>query len=111
MVTKTAQMTLQADPAVALAAVPHTDDVVEYAMRCVLALAPQLNQAVIDAAARQVRGTFGGERAYIGRKQGEGRSARNEQIRRDYRNGERIPLLMRRYGLGRTQLHEILKGG
>ena len=99
------------DPAEALAAVPHTDDVIEYAMRCVLALAPQLNQAVIDAAARQVRGTFGGDRAYIGKKQGEGRSARNEAIRRDHENGERIPLLMRRYGLGRTQLHEIIKGG
>lgn len=108
MVTKTAAAPMTTDPAAALAAVPHTDDVVEYLLGCVLALAPGLQQAVIDAADRQVRGAFGGERAYISRRHGEGRSARNEAIRRDHRNGERIPLLMRRYQLSRPQIQRII---
>lgn len=111
MVTKTAQMTLQADPVAALAAVPHTDDVVEYAMRCVLALAPQLNQAVIEAADRQVRDVFGRCTPYVAVRQGEGRSARNDAIRRDHQAGERVPLLMRRYGLSDPQIRRILRTG
>jgi Mor family transcriptional regulator len=108
MVTKTAQMTLQADPAVVLAAVPHSDDVVEYTMRCVLALAPQLNQAVLDAADRQVRDVFGRCKPYVAVRQGEGRSERNEAIRRDFQAGERVPLLMRRYDLSRATIMRIL---
>ena len=98
--------------AMLLASVQHTDDVVEYTLRCVLAMAPQLSEAVRQSIARdaslQVREVFGGERAYIGRRPGDGRFARNAQIRRDYKAGERIPLLQRRYGLSPARLWQII---
>lgn len=99
-------------PEPTLADVPHTDDVVEYTLRCVLAMAPGLTAAIqahIKASAGQhVREVFGGERVYITRKPGEGRSARNAQIRRDYKAGERIPLLERRYALSAARLWQII---
>jgi len=111
MVTNTAAAAQAAtDPATALAAVPHTDDVVEYTLRCVLALAPGLQAAVVEAADRQVRGLFGRTNPYIACRAGEGRSARNQQIRRDHQAGERVPLLMRRYGLSDPQIRRILRG-
>lgn len=99
------------DPVAALRGVPHTDDIVDYTIACILALAPSLSAAMMAPAAKQVRETFGGDRPYIARRQGDGRSARNDAIRRDHQAGERIPMLMRRYGLGRTQLHQIINGG
>lgn len=92
--------------------VQHTDDVVEYTLRCVLAMAPQLTEAIRQHIRQgvndQVRSVFGGERAYISRRPGEGRFARNAQIRRDYKAGERIPLLQRRYGLSAARLWQII---
>ncbi len=100
------------DTPAALAKVPHTDDVVEYTLRCVLSMAPQLTEAIRQQmqkeASAHVRAVFGGERAYIGRRPGEGRFARNAQIRRDYKAGERIPLLQRRYGLSPARLWQII---
>ena len=91
-----------------LARVEHCDDVLEFFSRCLLALAPALSDEV-TAAGRQVRDTFGGERVHIARRPGEGRSARNEAIRRDFQRGERVPLLMRRYSLSRWQITRVLK--
>jgi Mor family transcriptional regulator len=92
--------------------VQHTDDVVEYTLRCVLAMAPQLTEAIRQSIRQdvndQVRSVFGGERAYISRRPGDGRFARNAQIRRDYKAGERIPLLQRRYGLSSARLWQII---
>lgn len=96
------------DTTAALQTVPHSDDIVEYMLQCVLALAPSLNQAVLDAADKHMREVWGGDRPYIARRSGDGLSARNAAIRRDHQAGERIPLLMRRYGLSRFQLHRIL---
>ena len=92
----------------ALAAVPTSDDVVDYLLRCVLALAPGLSEAVARQAEAQVRGTFGGARVYVGRRTGEGTAARNAAIRRDHRAGERMELLERRYGLSRQHLWRIV---
>ena len=112
MVTKAAQLTLKVEAKANLAEVPHTDDVVEYTLRCVLAMAPELNEAIRSSikkdVSEQVREVFGGERAYISRRPGEGRFARNAQIRRDYKAGERIPLLQRRYGLSPARLWQII---
>jgi Mor family transcriptional regulator len=95
-----------------LVEVMPTDDVVEYTLRCVLAMAPQLTAAIQESIRqgvnKQVRAMFGGERAYISRRPGEGRFARNAQIRRDYKAGERIPLLQRRYGLSESRLWQII---
>jgi Mor family transcriptional regulator len=114
MVTKARTAKTEAAPAApnfdALAAVEHTDDVVEFQLRCVLALAPQLSEAIAQAAAAYTRSLFGGSRAYIASRAGEGTSARNAAIRRDYLLGERIGLLSRRYGVSERQVLRIIKG-
>lgn len=99
-----------ADLSAALAAVEHTDDVVEYTLRVVFALAPQFEAAVRKAAERHVRELFGGSQVYVPRRAGDGRATRNDAIRRDYRNGERIGLLARRYGLSTAQIWRIVNG-
>ena len=99
-----------ADLSAALAAVEHTDDVVDYTLRVVFALAPQFEAAVREAAERHVRELFGGSQVYVPRRAGDGRASRNDAIRRDYRNGERIGLLARRYGLSETQVWRIVNG-
>lgn len=62
--------------------------------------------AQVDAAVRE---RWGGDRPYIAKRQGEGRSDRNAAIRRDFQRGESIPLLMRRYELCRRQILRVLK--
>lgn len=62
--------------------------------------------AAIDAAARE---RWGGDRPYIAKRQGEGRSDRNAAIRRDFQRGESIPLLMRRYNLSRVTIWRVLE--
>lgn len=91
-----------------LAAVPHTDDVVEYTLRCVLALAPSLSKTITEAADRQVRDLFGRSTAYVAVRAGDGRTSRNDAIRRDHLRGERVAYLCRRYNLTRSQIHRIL---
>jgi len=105
---KTAQQ--PPDLSAALAAVEHTDDVVEYTLRVVFALEPQFEAAVREAAERHVRELFGGSQVYVPLRAGDGRALRNDAIRRDYRNGERIGLLARRYGLSETQVWRIVNG-
>ena len=95
----------------ALASVEHTDDVVEFTLRCVLAMAPQLNEAVAQLADRHVREMFGGSRPYIARRAGVGTDARNDRIRREYLMGERISLLARRHGVSERQIMRVIKGG
>ena len=107
MVTKTAAQ-LEISTTSTLADVPISDDIVEYTLRCVLAMAPQLSEAIHKNVSGQVREVFGGERIYISRRPGEGRFARNAKIWRDYKAGERIPFLERRYGLSKTRLWEII---
>ncbi|CAN7408919.1 hypothetical protein LJR074_002590 [Acidovorax sp. LjRoot74] len=91
----------------ALAAVQHSDDVVEYTLRCVIALAPKLNAAVLRAAEAQVREVFGGDEVWVGRRPD--LLSRNDAIRRDYLAGERVALLSRRYQLTQRRILQILK--
>ena len=93
-----------------LAAVGYTDDVVEYTLRVVMAIAPGFSAAAREAAERHVRELFGGSQVYVPRRAGDGRALRNDAIRRDYRNGERIGLLARRYGLSPAQIWRIVNG-
>lgn len=98
-----------------LQAVPVGEDVIEYTIACALALSPPEIRAEVRAhiaqhASQQVRAVFGGDRMYISKRAGEGNSTRNAEIKRDYwQRGEHIPLLERRYGLGKTRLWEIIK--
>ncbi len=95
----------------ALAKVEHTDDIVEFALRCLFAMAPQFGDEVREATNRRVREAFGGERLYISKNDGEIRAKRNEQIRADHQRGERISLLARRYELTIAQVWKIVHGG
>jgi Mor family transcriptional regulator len=97
-----------------LSLVPVTEDVIEYTIACALALSPPEIRAELRAhialhASQQARRIFGGDRLYIGLKVGEGNSARNAQIKRDYLAGEHIPLLERRYKLSPAHLWRIIK--
>lgn len=90
-------------------ATPITDDIVQDMLAIVLALAPNFSRALAEQVDAQVRDRWGGDRPYIARRRGEGRSARNAAIRRDYLAGERMGLLERRYGLSERQLLRIIK--
>lgn len=98
------------DLSAVLAAVEYTDDVVEYTLRVVIAMAPDFSAAVREAAERHVREMFGGSQVYVPRRAGDGRALRNDAIRSDYRSGERIGLLARRYHLSPTQIWRIVNG-
>lgn len=98
------------DVTTALAAAEYSDDVVEYTLRVVMAMAPGISPDVRAAAERHVREMFGGSQVYVPLRAGDGRASRNEAIRRDYRNGERIGLLARRYHLSPAQIWRIVNG-
>ncbi len=98
------------DVAATLAAVEYSDDVVEYTLRVVVAVAPGISPEAREAAERHVRELFGGSQVYVPRRAGDVRASRNDSIRRDYRNGERIGLLARRYHLSPTQIWRIVNG-
>ena len=91
-----------------LAQVQMVDDPLEYMMCCVLALAPGLSHEVAKAALQHAREQQGGRARWIASGADESRRRRNAAILRDHHAGERIPLLMRRYGLTRSQIHRIL---
>ena len=88
--------------------VPDENDIVADMLAVVLELWPELPADKLQQAERQIRERWGGDRPYVAIRPGGGRSERNDSIRRDHRAGERIPLLERRYGLTRSQLHRIL---
>jgi Mor family transcriptional regulator len=96
------------DPEKILATVPVSDDIVDYMMRCVLALAPDLSDAIRKSAEKQVYELFGGNRVWVSKTKGNGKFARNAQIRRDYRSGERVTFLERRYGLSQARIWQII---
>lgn len=99
-----------ATPACASAYQPTRDDIIDDMLSLVLTLAPGFTAALAAQADAQIRARWGGDRPYIAARRGAGSSARNAAIRRDYwQNGERIPLLERRYGLSKSRIWEILK--
>ena len=68
---------------------------------------PKIEKVIIE-----VRREWAGERAYIGTRYELNKllSERNRNIIRDYKAGESIIFLSRRYGLSRQQIHNIIKG-
>jgi Mor family transcriptional regulator len=86
----------------------YTDDFVDDVLRVVGALVPDMTPEQCRAAAAAVRDRWGGDRPYIARRAGEGRSSRNEQIVAEYRRGERAEFLARRWGLSYVQIWRII---
>lgn len=100
-----------AEPAIEPPAMPWDaagDDIVADILRRVMTLAPEFSALLAARVDREVRELWGRDRCYIARRAGDGTSARNDAIRRDHRNGERIGLLCRRYRLSRQRIHQIL---
>ena len=92
----------------ALRHVEHSDDVVEYALRCIAAIKPDLEAGVLDAAEQHVREQFGGERVYVGKRRGQGMVERNAEIRRLHQRGERVQFIARKFDLTRQRVTQIL---
>lgn len=60
----------------------------------------------------QIRTEWGGDRPYIakaGESEKQAISARNESILRDWRNGERVPFIARKYGISRSRVWDVLR--
>lgn len=107
--TDTPQPEIKPDALQRLAEVPVTDDIVQYTLACVMALAPRTSAALQAAVDRQVRDAFGGDEVWIADGAAQLRKERDDKIKRDYLAGERIELLERRYKLGRRRIFQILK--
>jgi Mor family transcriptional regulator len=90
---------------------PDENDIVADMLRVILSMAPAFSAELAARAEAQMRDRWGGDNVYISRRSGEGRSARNQAILRDHRNGERVPLLSRRYSLTERRILQILKSG
>ena len=90
-------------------AAPLSDDFVDDVLALLASLLPGVTPDHCAAASAAIRERWGGDRPYIARRAGEGRSGRNESIRRDYQRGERLALLERRYGLTQRRLLQIVK--
>lgn len=62
----------------------------------------------------QIRADWGGDRPYItkaGESEKQAISARNAAILRDWSNGERVPLIARKYGVSRVRVWNIVREG
>lgn len=66
----------------------------------------------IERVVMEVRNDWRGEQAYIGPQYESNRrmSARNMQIIRDFKAGERIAFLARKYGISRQRVWKIING-
>ena len=87
----------------------NPDDFVDDVLATVRTLVPGLAPEVCAQASAAIRERWGGDRPYIARRAGEGRSGRNEAIRRDYQMGERLALLERRYSISQRHILRIIK--
>lgn len=88
--------------------VPDENDIVADILATVREIWPELPPDKIKQAEAQIRERWGGDRPYISRRPGAGRSERNEAIKREHRAGERIPFLARRYCLTERRIIQIL---
>lgn len=72
-----------------------------------------VEQELIDAIIPAVQAEWGGDRPYIpvnGEDVVAERSARDARIVRDYRNGERVVFLARRYHISERRVRQIVSG-
>lgn len=92
----------------ALHAVKHTENVVEYTLRCVLALAPNFEKSLIDAINKQVDKEFGGTLSYHPAPPNEAIKRRNDEIAMLYAKGERIAYLSRKFKISSRHISRIL---
>lgn len=107
---KTAKPVQQADYEKAAASVPVMGTPIDYFQACILAMAPDTKQAILDHANRLVCQNCGNQNWYQAGRYYKDIEARNASIKADYwQKGERIPLLERRYGISKARLWQIIK--
>ena len=83
---------------------PTSSDIIDSFLLEVIELAPNLRKQLIAIANRQ-RECFN----YTSTISSQGRSIRNEQIYADYRKGERIAYLARKYNVTERWVQQIVK--
>ncbi len=111
---KTRKRSEDQQSAVAFETVPVTEDPVDYAIGCVLALSTPTGcgtkqQDIAAAASSQTRKVFGGDRLYIRRNNEPQKRARNNQICIEHTAGVSVPELCKRYDLSRSHVWKIIK--
>jgi len=77
-----------------------------------LAMAGHLTMEALDQIEADIRQDWGGDRFYLPRRGEPDRDCgqRNRAIIRDWRNGERVELIARRYGITKRRVWQIVKG-
>ncbi len=88
--------------------VPAHDDFVADVVRIIGIVTPSVSADHLRAIEAKIRADWGGDRPYIGRRVGDVRNERNEQIRRDIRHGASISLVCRRYDVSRSTVYRAL---
>jgi len=87
-----------------------SDPIAEFRRVLLQSIPPDIDRdalvEVLEEAEKAIRIQFGGDRYYIQ----SGRALRDAAIRREYRAGERVPYLARRYGLSRRRISTIING-
>jgi hypothetical protein len=93
-----------------LESIPVKGNAWEYMLQCILALAPETKQAVIDNALKQTIKHFGKDRHYLGGKDYNDIQSRNARIKHAYwRNGERVVKIAWEEKLCERQIWNIIK--
>lgn len=67
-----------------------------------------LDATIVAESDNLIRGKWWGDRPYISKETGGGKSLRNESIWQDYRRGERVCFLAHKYTLTEKQIQRIL---
>lgn len=83
-------------------------DIIRYILERVAARLPGLHDCLAQEIEREVRQFWAGDRPYVA-KNGDGARSRNRAILRDWRNGERVALIARRYKISRVQVWRIVR--
>ena len=85
---------------------------IAYEQCLALGISEQTAQLVGNAIPKQIGRDYNGERPYIGKGADAVRemSARNRAIIRDWKAGERVALLARRYGISARRVRQVIAG-
>lgn len=92
----------------------HTDIIQDIMERVAEQLGDRANAEALKRIEASIRQDWGGDRPYIARIGEDARaaiSARNAAILRDFRKGESVMLIMRRYDVSRSRVYQILRDG
>lgn len=100
---------LSAAPAAQAEFTPREGDIIDDILRRVLEMAPSFSAAIAKKISQETRHDWNGDRPYISQDGGqEYKTQRDQRMLKDWQRGERIPLLVRRYGISERRVRQIL---